>query len=76
MFNMLEKLIDFTKGILLLGDDLHVALDPKIDTSLTRSTLSRPALRRLRSDLHQHALQTHDQGLHILFPSTLFRLTH
>lgn len=71
-----SKLADFTSGVLTLGGDFNVSLNPLMDTLTSSSTLPYRALRQINLQLQN--LQLHDsegfklerKGLHIVFYPT------
>ncbi|CAH2219781.1 Hypothetical predicted protein [Pelobates cultripes] len=60
----LLKLATFTEGILILGGDLNLPLDPIADTSTGHSTIAQTAIRRLRRTLHDLRLVDTWRALH------------
>ncbi|CAH2322500.1 Hypothetical predicted protein, partial [Pelobates cultripes] len=47
----LSKLATFTEGILILGGDFNLPLDPLADSSTGHSTITQAAIRRIRKTL-------------------------
>lgn len=62
---MLDKLSDIAEGVVIMGGDLNLTLDPTLDSTTGRLAVSYPKLSCLKRKLH--ALQLIDVW-HVLHP--------